>query len=46
MTILRIFDTAMDPSDIERAKELFRADVRPAFDIFEGCAGIEMSPWL
>ena len=43
MTILRIFDTAMDPSDIEKAKELFRADVRPAFDRFEGCAGIEMS---
>ncbi len=40
--IVRIFDTAMDPDDIERAKELFRNQVQPAFEAFEGCHGIDM----
>jgi hypothetical protein len=40
--IIRIFDTAIDPTDIERAKELFRTQVSPAFDRFAGCHGIEM----
>jgi heme-degrading monooxygenase HmoA len=40
--IIRIFDTAIDPGDIERAKELFRETVRPAFEGFPGCQGIEM----
>ena len=40
--IIRIFDTAMDPGDIERAKQLFRDQVRPAFLGFQGCTGIDM----
>lgn len=40
--IVRIFDTAVDPDDIERAKELFRSQVQPAFEAFEGCHGIDM----
>ena len=40
--IIRIFDTAMDPGDIENAKELFRNQVRPAFLGFEGCTAIDM----
>jgi heme-degrading monooxygenase HmoA len=40
--IVRIFDTAIDPQDVEKAKELFRAKVRPAFESFNGCKGIEM----
>ncbi len=40
--ILRMFDTAIDPQDIERAKELFRDQVQPAFEAFDGCSGIEM----
>lgn len=40
--IVRIFGTAMHPDDIERAKDLFRSDVRPVFESFDGCAGIEM----
>lgn len=40
--IIRIFDTAVDPGDVDRAKELFRETVRPAFDSFPGCSGIEM----
>lgn len=40
--IIRIFDTAVDPGDIERGKQLFREQVRPAFLGFEGCTGIDM----
>lgn len=40
--IIRIFDTAVDPADVESAKELFRTTVGPAFDRFPGCHGIEM----
>ena len=40
--IVRIFDTAMDPADVEQGKELFRRTVRPAFDAFAGCHGVEM----
>lgn len=40
--IVRIFDTAIDPGDVERAKELFRSQVEPAFIKFPGCHGIEM----
>lgn len=40
--IIRMFDTAIDPVDVERAKELFRQNVQPAFDGFAGCHGIEM----
>ncbi len=43
MTIIRIFDTAMDPDDIERGKQLFRDQVRPAFEAFDGCHGVEMN---
>lgn len=40
--IIRIFDTAVDPADIEQAKTLFRNQVRPAFLAFEGCTSIDM----
>jgi quinol monooxygenase YgiN len=40
--IIRIFDTAIDPADVDRAKELFRTQVCPAFESFPGCHGIEM----
>jgi quinol monooxygenase YgiN len=43
MTIIRIFDTAMDPDDIELGKKLFREQVRPAFKAFDGCHGVEMN---
>ena len=41
--IIRIFDTAMDPDDIEDGKRLFREQVIPAFAAFEGCHGAEMN---
>jgi quinol monooxygenase YgiN len=40
--IIRMFDTAMDPEDVEYAKELFRDTVVAAFENFEGCHGIEL----
>jgi heme-degrading monooxygenase HmoA len=40
--IIRIFDTAVDPVDVDKAKDLFRDTVRPAFEKFPGCQGIEM----
>lgn len=40
--IIRIFDTAIDPNDIEKAKGLFRSQVAPVFEGFAGCRGIEM----
>jgi quinol monooxygenase YgiN len=40
--IIRIFDTAMDPADIDEAKQLFRDQVRPVFGDFPGCVDIEM----
>jgi heme-degrading monooxygenase HmoA len=40
--IIRMFDTAIDPEDTEKAKSLFRDQVQPAFERFEGCEGIEM----
>ncbi len=40
--IVRIFDTAVDPADVEQGKELFRGQVKPAFDNFDGCHGVEM----
>ena len=41
--IVRIFDTAMDPDDIDRAMQLFRDEVIPAFQAFDGCESIEMT---
>lgn len=40
--IVRIFDTAMDPADVEKGKQLFREQVKPAFESFDGCHGVEM----
>lgn len=40
--IIRMFDTAINPDDVDRAKQLFREQVRPAFEAFDGCHGIDM----
>lgn len=40
--IVRIFDTNVDPADVDKGKELFRTQVKPAFERFEGCQGIDM----
>ncbi|MGH2753708.1 MAG: antibiotic biosynthesis monooxygenase family protein [Actinomycetota bacterium] len=40
--IIRMFDTAVDPEDVERGKEIFRSSVKPVFDGLKGCHGIEL----
>src|SRR5437764_1706844 len=40
--ITRIYDTSIDPDDRERAEQLFVSHVRPTFERFAGCHGIEM----
>ncbi len=40
--IVRIYDTAAAPEDIERGIQLFREKAQPAFLRFPGCHGIEM----
>jgi quinol monooxygenase YgiN len=39
--IIRMFDTAVDPEDVERGKEIFRQTVKPTFESLAGCHGIE-----
>lgn len=40
--ILRMFDTAVVPDDVDEAKRLFQDKVAPAFKAFPGCHGIEL----
>jgi heme-degrading monooxygenase HmoA len=40
--IIRVFDTAVDPEDVGRVKQLHHDQVGPAFSRFEGCLGLYM----
>jgi quinol monooxygenase YgiN len=40
--IVRIFETAVEPEDVDRGREIFRRDVVPVYEAFDGCKGIEM----
>ena len=40
--IVRIFDTAVNPEDVERGTQIFLEQVKPFFDQIPGCRGIEM----
>lgn len=44
--IVRIFETAVEPEDVDRGRQLFREEVRPVYERFEGCRGIEMQVGL
>ena len=39
--IIRIFSTAVEPEEVESATKMFRAEVEPVFNEFEGCRGID-----
>ena len=39
--IVRIFNTAVDPEDVERGRQLFREQVKPILEGFNGCAGVD-----
>lgn len=40
--IVRIFDTTVDPGDVDLGIQLFKDEVLPVFEAFDGCHGIEM----
>jgi quinol monooxygenase YgiN len=39
--IVRIFHTAVDPDDVDKGIAIFLEHVKPTFESFEGCTGIE-----
>ena len=39
---IRVTDTAIDPEDLERCRQLTREQVAPAFEEIAGCRGIEI----
>lgn len=40
---LRLYQSAVDPDDVEEVRRLFAADVAPAFTARPGCLGIELA---
>lgn len=40
--ILRMFQSAIDPADLDRVRQLFADDVAPAFAGLDGCLSIEL----
>ena len=40
---LRMFQSAVDPSDVAEVRELFAADVAPVFAACPGCLGVELA---
>ncbi|MDQ1404166.1 MAG: hypothetical protein QOG03_2482 [Actinomycetota bacterium] len=41
--LLRMFQSAVDPSDVDAVRKLFNDDVAPAFRHLEGCLAIELA---
>lgn len=39
---LRLFQSAIDPADIDEVRQLFADDVVPAFAAQDGCLGVEL----
>ena len=39
---LRLFQSAVDPADVEEVKRLFLDDVKPAFSSLAGCLSMEL----
>jgi quinol monooxygenase YgiN len=39
---LRVFQSAVDPDDVETVRQLFADDVLPAFTSLTGCLGVEL----
>ena len=42
MAWLRLFQSAVDPSDVDEVLRLFNDDVRPVFDGFAACQSMEL----
>lgn len=41
-TYLRMFQTAVDPADLDEVRRLFADDVLPVYQEFAGCSSIEL----
>jgi quinol monooxygenase YgiN len=39
---LRLFSTAVDPSDLDEVQRIFTEDIKPAFEGMAGCSGLEL----
>ncbi len=39
---IRLYQSAVDPSDVDGVRQLFEDDVRPAFEATVGCSAIEL----
>ncbi len=39
---LRLFQSAVDPADVDEVTRLFEDDVKPVFAAFDGCLSIEL----
>lgn len=40
--LLRMFQTAVDPADLDEVRRLFADDLLPAYAAFAGCRGIDL----
>ncbi len=41
--VLRMFQTAIDPADVDTLRRLFAEDVLPVYNQLPGCLGIELA---
>lgn len=39
---LRLFSTAVDPSDLDEVQRIFAEDIKPAFEAMSGCQSLEL----
>ena len=39
---LRLFSTAVDPSDLDEVRRIFTEDIKPAFEGMTGCTWLEL----
>jgi quinol monooxygenase YgiN len=42
MTYVRIFNSAVDPSEVDLVRKAFEEELRPAFRNVEGCESLEL----
>ena len=40
--LLRVFQTAVDPADLDEVRRLFADDILPVYGAFPGCVSIEL----
>jgi quinol monooxygenase YgiN len=42
MAVVRLFQSAVDPADVDEVRRLFAEDVLPVFRVIDGCGSIEL----